>query len=99
MNDTKWDEIRLAMHELPFPCKWRTVSTEGYQSEPDADWYYHFRIGGYNCISYLDILVTDDTKRKAVREILQAIHVPGEETAEGFRIYGYQAENMAMNYL
>lgn len=52
MNDTKWDELRLAMYGLKgVASRWRTLDVEsGYLSVWDRDWYYHFRNGGYKFI-------------------------------------------------
>ena len=47
MNNTKWDELRLEMYALTPPPSWSTLSTNGYRSSPDREWFYHFREGGY----------------------------------------------------
>ena len=51
MNNTKWNEIRLAMNDIPYTVKWRTKDLEnGYISQWNADWFYPFMIGGYKII-------------------------------------------------
>lgn len=97
MNDTKWDELRLAMHSVG--ASWSTLATNGYKSQPDVDWYYHFRIGGYRSIVYVDIFAADAGHREAIRTVLQQVHVPGEETPEGFRVFGYLRAGQVAEYL
>jgi len=100
MNDTKWDELRLAMHEIEGGPEWSTVERDvGYRYGPDSDWFYHFRLGPYETILYVDIATPSTPLREAVRLALTAIHVPGEETDGGFRVYGYAAEGQAVGYI
>src|ERR1700748_2777338 len=99
MNDTKWDEIRLAMYALKPAPAWTTLATNGYRSSPDREWYYHFREGGYRCIRHLDIVVDTLVQRELVRSALKRIHVPGEETAEGFRVFGYHEDGQATMFI
>jgi hypothetical protein len=99
MNDTKWDEIRTEMYSIRPPPAWRTLSTEGYQSRIDREWYYHFREGGYDCILHLDIIVDGLDQRELVRSSLKKIHVPGEETSDGFRVFGYLRDGQAVDFL
>lgn len=89
MNNTKWDEVRLAMHALTPRPSWRTLSLDGYRSQPDREWFYHFREGGYESILHLDIQIDTPAQRQLVRAALRSVRVPGEETPEGFRVYGY----------
>ncbi|WP_112664075.1 DUF6678 family protein [Microvirga flavescens] len=99
MNNTKWDELRLEMYRITPTPAWSTLSVEGYQSPPDREWYYHFRHGGYASILHVDILVEDAIQREKVRSALQKVHVPGEETPEGFRVFGYLRDDQATYYL
>lgn len=89
MNNTKWNELRLKMGELTPPLAWITRAISGYEYGPDSDWEYHFRLGGYEDILHLDIQIESNIQREHVRSILQKIHVAGEETKEGFRVFGY----------
>nr|GEU28042.1 hypothetical protein [Tanacetum cinerariifolium] len=68
MNDTKWDELRLAMYELgPLSPKWRTLDVEnGHLSEWDGEWFYHFRNGGYKFIKWVEIAIESPAQRQAV---------------------------------
>lgn len=52
MNNTKWEELRLAMHSLgKLRPQWQTKDLEtGYVPCWDGDWFYHFRDGGYDSI-------------------------------------------------
>lgn len=89
MNNTKWNELRLQMSALTPPPAWSALSTSGYRSPPEREWFYHFREGGYEDILHVDIQVETPAERGIVRLVLKAVHVPGEETASGFRVFGY----------
>jgi hypothetical protein len=101
MNDTKWDELRLAMYSLgDLHPKWRTRDIEtGYVPEWDGEWFYHFRDGGYDCIEWVEIRVTSAEQDRAVLAALKAIHVPGERTEDGFRVFGYVEPRKSVEYL
>ena len=101
MNDTKWDEVRLAMYGLgPHSPKWRTRDrVSGYESDWDGEWFYHFRTGGYATIEWVEIATADPTQREAVRSALHFVHVPGEETPAGFRVYGFTEPGLVLEYL
>ncbi len=99
MNNTKWDELRLAMYALDPSPAWSTLSTGGYKSRPDSEWFYHFRDGGYRAIVHVDIFAADAGQRASIRSALSAIHVPGEETPEGFRIFGYLRDGQSADFI
>ncbi|MEK7453741.1 MAG: DUF6678 family protein [Pseudomonadota bacterium] len=99
MNDTKWNEIRLAMYGLSPSPAWRAFDLSGYQSAIDREWYYHFQAGGYTSMQYVDILVDDAAQRSHVLQALRTVHVPSEETAEGFRVFGYLQGGQTADYL
>jgi hypothetical protein len=99
MNNTKWDELRLAMCALDPTPAWSTLSTNGYQSSRDTEWFYHFRDGGYGDIAHVDIFATDEAMRQRVGDALRSIHVPGEETADGYRVFGYAPDGQFVDYL
>lgn len=99
MNNTKWEKLRLQMYALSPTPAWSTLSTGGYCSQPDRDWFYHFRLGGYEDILYVDILVETSAEREVVRSALRAVHVPGEETPRGFRVFGYLSEAQGAEYI
>jgi hypothetical protein len=103
MNNTKWDELRLAMYrlgplspqyrikdrELDAPCAW------------DGEWFYHFRLPGYDYadIEWVDLKATSTEQREAIRNRLREIHVPGRETAEGFRVLGWVSAGETVSYI
>lgn len=100
MNDTKWGELRLAMLEIEPSPAWSSISREtGYRYGPDSEWYHHFRIGGYIDFLLVDIATPDAQQRDVVRSALKAVHVPGEETPNGFRVYGYATEGQVVDYI
>ncbi len=101
MNDTKWEEIRLAMYGLgELHPKWRTRDREtGFVSPWDGEWFYHFRTGGYSTIEWLEIATVSETQRAAVLDALRAIHVPGQKIGDTFRVYGYAPAGVPLEYL
>lgn len=101
MNDTKWEELRLAMYNLGNKSpKWRTKDVEnGYLSDWDEEWYYHFKVGGYKTIEHVEIKVSDDEMRNLVRNALVKIHVPGCETKKGFIVIGYTNSSESIEYV
>jgi hypothetical protein len=101
MNDSKWEEIRLAMYELgELSPHWRTLDLEnGHLSAWDGEWFYHFSAGGYRTIQWLEVKVANDVQREAVRTALARVHVPGELTENGFKVYGHVMEGQAVDYL
>jgi hypothetical protein len=100
MNDTKWDELRLAMYGLgELSPAWRTKDLSGYLSPWDGEWYYHFRNGEYDSIEWVEIRVTSPAQDAAVLASIREVHVPGERVEQGFRIYGYVAAGTSLDYL
>ena len=99
MNNTKWEELRLAMYSMDSAPQWRTLSSNGFLSRPDREWYYHFSEGGYNDIIYVDIYADDSSHRELIRTALQLIHLPGKEMDLGFRVFGYVEDGQEACYL
>lgn len=97
MNNTKWNELRLAMYAIEPAPRWSTLSQNGYRSPPDREWYYHFRDRGYEDILYVDIFADDLAHRERIRLAIKQLHLPGEETGDGFRIYGYAQKGQTTN--
>ena len=100
MNNTKWEELRLAMYSLgDIHPKWRTKDVEtGFMPEWDGEWFYHFRNGGYDPIEWVQIKVTSPKQDLAVLRALKSIHVPGEKTEHGYRVFGYAEPGKAVDY-
>ena len=99
MNNTKWEELRLAMYGIESAPRYRCMTIGGYYLDADAEWFYHFRAGGYDDIRYVDIFVESQAHRTQIRGALKAIHLPGEETDDGFRVYGYALPGQTLDYL
>ncbi len=100
MNNTKWDELRLAMYALGrLSPRWRTKDLSGYVSPLDGEWFFHFRDGGYSSIEWVEILITTSEQQAAVEAALRRVHVPGQRFENGFRVYGYVADGEASGYL
>jgi hypothetical protein len=101
MNDTKWDELREAMHGLhALKPRWRTRDVDnGYLSEWDRDWFYHFRTGRYASIEWVEIAVETDEQRAAVLAELIRVNVPGEAIPSGYRVVGQAAPGHAVDYI
>ncbi|WP_050629804.1 DUF6678 family protein [Bradyrhizobium viridifuturi] len=99
MNDTKWNELRLAMDAIEPSPLWSTLVTNGCRAAKDRDWYYHFRNGGYEDIIPVDIFAEGAEHRERILAAIKQIHLPGEVTDDGFRIYGYAEPGQAIDYL
>lgn len=99
MNNTKWDEIRLAMVTMKSPPIWKITYINGYETAVDGEWFYHFSEGGYLDIYYLDVITNSADQHASVGAILRTIHLPGMETATGYRIFGYADSFSNVNYL
>jgi hypothetical protein len=100
MNNTKWDELRLAMYGLgELTPAWRTRDIKtGYISSWDREWFYHFRNDGYDWIEWVEIQLTSPEQEAAVLAALVPIHVPGEKIEHGVRVYGHVPIGKAVNY-
>lgn len=100
LNDTKWDEIRVAMGMLDPAPRWRTKDLENdHVSAWDQEWFYHFREGGYACIEWLEIECIDKAMLAAVGKALAQVHVPGEKLSSGFRVYGHGWPGDSYDYI
>jgi hypothetical protein len=101
MNNTKWEEVRLAMYGLgALAPAWRICNVEtGYISPWDREWFYHFSAGGYDVVEWLEVRVTSREQDAAVLAALASIHVPGERIDGGFRVYGYVPLGKPVEYL
>lgn len=101
MNDSKWNELRLAMYELgPQSPKWRTRDKEnGYTCPWEGEWFYHFRNGGYSTIEWVELRIDSPAQREAVLAVLRKVHVPGEETELGFRVWGWVPLGAQIDYI
>ncbi|WP_436190595.1 DUF6678 family protein [Pseudorhodoferax sp. LjRoot39] len=101
MNETKWNEVRLAMYQLGHlspQCRTLNVET-GYLSAWDGEWFHHFQVGGYKTIEWVEIKVSSRAQFEAVRDALETVHVPGEKTEHGFKVMGYARNGVAVDYL
>jgi len=101
MNNTKWDELRLAMYALGEQSpRWRTRDVEnGYVCPWDGEWFYHFRDGGYETVDWVEIEAASIQQRDIVLRRLHEIHVPGEASTQGFIVFGYAPDGRAIEYL
>jgi hypothetical protein len=101
MNDTKWEELRLAMYGLGrlhphFQIK--DVDSDK-PTLSDGEWFYHFRLRPYSTIEWCDLRVWSDEQRHSVLQCLRMIHLPGYETEEGFRILGWVRGGEPISYI
>ncbi len=100
MNHTKWEEIRLAMYEYPNTRLWRTKDIEtGYICPWEGDWYYHFEIGGYKNIEWLEIKAETNEIKNDILKILKHIHVAGEVFDDVIKVYGHVKIGNPIDYL
>ena len=100
-NDTKWNELRLAMYGLgPQSPKWRTKTLpSGYISNWDGEWFHHLYADGYSDIEWLEIQVSGTEQESAVMRLLQRIHVPGHKTEHGYKVFGYLSPGQGIDYV
>ena len=100
MNDTKWDELRLAMWNLPEGApQWRTKDLENdVVSRWDREWFYHFRECGYSTIEWVEIRCNSPAQSAAVNHHLAQIHVPVEITDNVFKVYGFIVPGESVDY-
>lgn len=88
------------MYGLQVSPVWRTrCVTNGYVSNWDGEWFYHFSEGGFEDIEWVEIKSDNETQSKAVLLALKEIHVPGIKTEWGFKVYGYVGEGKPIDYL
>jgi hypothetical protein len=97
-NDTRWEELRLAMYGMTPSPQFRCMNLSGYYSAADDEWYYHFRDGGYEGIEFIDILPRTDADRPEILSHLKSIGLAGHSTEDGFRVYGYIRPGQAVDY-
>ncbi len=101
MNNTKWRELQSAMYEIDgHSPKWRTKCIDSdYVSEWDGEWFYHFSEGGFKDIEWVEIQIENDLQSAVVKEILQHIHLPGVTTENGFKVFGYIKNGLAVDFI
>lgn len=101
MNDTKWEELRLAMYGLgPLHPQFQVKDLESHEpSTWDGEWFYHFRLLPYSTIEWCDLRICSEEQRLAVLECLRAIRLPGESTANGFHIHGWIRTDQTVSYI
>jgi hypothetical protein len=100
LNNTKWDELRLAVYSLDPPgVRWRTKDLSGYICQWDSEWFYHFRNGGYESIEWVEIQLSSPGQDAAILALLQEIHLPGHRIEGGFRVYGHIPNGATIDYI
>ena len=99
MNNTKWEELRLGMHNLTPPPKWRTKDLmNGYISNWDGEWFYHFKVGGYETIEWVEILFSSPEQKEMVLTELSKIHIPIEILSESIKVFGFVLPGVFTEY-
>ena len=101
MNNTKWEELRVAMCEFEKPSpKWRTrILGSGFESGWDSEWFYHFKDGGYEELEWVEIKAATAEQAPLLLAALRSIHVPGIKTDVGFKVFGHLPKGMPCEYL
>lgn len=100
MNDTKWREVRLAMHRLERVVRWRTRDRHsGYVSHWDTDWYYHFQVGGYDWIEWVEIRPCESEQLATIVAALKEVGVPGVVADETVTVFGYVDAGQLVHWL
>jgi hypothetical protein len=101
LNDTKWDELRLAMYKLgQLSPRFRVKDIEANQAGPwDGEWYYHFREAGYGSMEWVELKLKAESQRDLVATILASINLPGVHTSEGFIVFGHVTPGTPVEYI
>ena len=82
------------------PPKFRTRESEnGYVSKLDGEWRKWVKGDGYSNIEWVELRISTETQRRAVLDVLRAVHVPGFETEEGYRVVGHIEAGQPLEYL
>ena len=89
-NNTKWSELQALMsnHGIRAPY-WRTLATNGFvypASGWDADWSYHFRLGGYKQIEWCEMTPRETGDPLSAEEIASMCREIGFEVVADERV-------------
>ena len=59
LNNTKWRELQSSMYGLNSDSPmWRTrCITNGFISDWDGEWFYHFSKGGFTDIEWVELKI------------------------------------------
>jgi len=89
LNNTKWEELRLAMLDLDLVVPWRCkVLGRSFISGWDGEWHSHFRDGPYDDIEWTELKVAPADRHRVLAAL--AVHaIPYEVSAEGVTVFGY----------
>ena len=100
-NNTKWEELRNAMVNLPERQKpaWRTKALNGYIYGWDGDWYCHFRMGEHKDIEWCEIRPDRHNSLEQLLKLISPINLTGEIVDSNIRIYGYVKDTGKVNVL
>lgn len=80
--------------------KWRArCITNGFISDWDGEWFYHFSENGFSDIEWVELKIDSEEQRKLVLSVLKDIYLPGEATEAGYKVYGYIKEGVSVDYL
>ena len=60
--------------------------------------FFHFKLGGYTTIEWLEIKVDNDEIKNDLVNIFNKVHVPGEVLNDKIKIYGYIKDRF-MDYI
>ena len=71
----------------------------GRESSWDREWHYHFREGGYGSIEWVEIAAESPEQLLALQATLARVHVPGERTEAGFKVFGFVPAGKAVDYV
>jgi hypothetical protein len=95
-NNTKWNELRHAMLHMPEgkTPRWKSKDLNGHVTAYfDGEWYYHFSLGGYKTIEYVDIQSQDIETDESVLMVIRKIGMAAvRQDKLIWRIFGYVAD-------
>jgi hypothetical protein len=99
MNNTKWEELRLAMygisslHQAINAC---ALAATTRMQRPNGLSLPKWRIRRRSICRHIR---GKPTSSRADQKRPEDIHLPGEETNDGFRVYGYALPGQTLDYL
>ncbi|MDX2348893.1 MAG: hypothetical protein QNK32_00755 [Porticoccus sp.] len=101
MDDIQWWELQQAMFSLSnLSPQWRTkCRLNGSISNWDHEWFYHFSDRDYKDIEWVELKIESDEQKELVLSDLRKIHLPGELTENGVKVFGYVPKDSFVEYL
>jgi hypothetical protein len=100
MNIPKWEELRLAMLSFERQPPWRTRDAEKGMNHPGTpNGSITSASAAFTPQSGLRLPHRVPSTFRKLKEALARLHVPGERTEDGFKVYGFIPIGKALDYV